>query len=190
MAETIDIIEQAICFATKAHMGAKRKGCGLPYIVHPMEAMTIVASMTSDKEVIAAAALHDVVEDTAYTIEDIRENFGERVAMLVAHETENKRPDLPKADTWKIRKQEQMEQAVDAPIEAKMIMLADKLSNLRASLRDYRMNGNDIWQKFNMKDGKEQEWYYRKVAEILSELRDTASYQEYVSIIEEIFSKE
>lgn len=190
MEQQRNVMEQAISFAVKAHEGAKRKGNHMPYIIHPMEVMTIVASLTSDEEVIAAAALHDVVEDTSYTIEDIRQTFGERIATLVAHETENKREGQPKSETWKVRKQEQLEQAQYAPMEAKMIMLADKLSNTRASLRDVQKEGHSVWQKFNMKDEKEQEWYYRKVAEVLSELRDTAPYQEYESVLEELFRKE
>ena len=147
----------------------------------------LVASMTTDNEVIAAAALHDVVEDTSYTLEDIREQFGERIALFVAHESENKREGQPKGETWKIRKQEQLEKVVGVPREAKMIMLADKLSNMRASQRDFRKIGKDIWNKFNMTDEAEQSWYYHTVAKVLSELSDTPCYQEYVSILTEVF---
>lgn len=186
-AKPFAVIEQAIQFAAHAHKGATRKGSAVPYIAHPMETMMLVASMTTDNEVIAAAALHDVVEDTSYTLEDIREQFGERIAMFVAHESENKREGQPKSETWKIRKQEQLEKVVSAPREAKMIMLADKLSNMRASQRDFRKIGKDIWNKFNMTDEAEQSWYYHTVAKVLSELSDTPCYQEYVSILTEVF---
>ena len=89
-----ELLDRAIIFAVKAHAGTERRGKGFPYIVHPMEAMEIVATMTPDQELLAAAALHDTVEDTDVTLEEIRENFGERVAMLVAHECEYKIPEM------------------------------------------------------------------------------------------------
>ncbi len=182
------LIEEAIQFAAVAHKGTTRKGVRIPYVAHVMETMMLVAHMTSDNEVIAAAALHDVVEDTPYTLEDIRSRFGIRVADLVAHETENKRHDQPKEETWKIRKGEQLAKVESAPVEVKMIMLGDKLSNMRASLRDYRKDPEHLWDKFNMKDVKEQEWYYRSVAEKLTELKEYPAYQEYVCILDEVFS--
>lgn len=185
-----EIIERAIRFAAKAHKGATRKGSHIPYTVHPMETMMIVAKMTKDNDVIAAAALHDVVEDTPYTIEDIRRHFGDRVAELVECESEDKKRDMPKELSWKIRKQEALAREIQAPVEAKMIMLADKLSNMRASLRDYRQDGINIWNKFNMKDVKEQQWYYRSVAEVLLELKDYEAYQEYIDILDEVFGNE
>ena len=71
--------------------GLYERGSSVPYVAHPMETMMLVASMTSDNEVIAAAALHDVVEDTPITIAQIEQEFGATIAMYVAHESENKR---------------------------------------------------------------------------------------------------
>ena len=67
----MDIVDKAIMFAVKAHSGDVRKGTDIPYIVHPIESCAIVASITDDKEIIAAAVLHDVVEDSDYTKEDL-----------------------------------------------------------------------------------------------------------------------
>ncbi len=181
------LIERAICFAALAHKGACRKGSHLPYIVHPIETMMLVARMTDDMEVIAAAALHDVVEDTPFTVSDIRRMFGKRVADLVSFESENKREGQPKDSTWRVRKEENLAREKEAPREAKLIMLADKISNIRATARDYRENGDKIWDKFNMKDPAEQEWYYRSVAEVLSELSDLPYYQEYLALLDEVF---
>ncbi len=85
------IFEKAVAFAFKAHEGQRRKD-GSIYVLHPLEVAVIVGSMTNDEEILAAAVLHDTVEDTSVTAQDILDNFGERVAELVAHETENKRP--------------------------------------------------------------------------------------------------
>ena len=117
----MDLFDRAIEFAVKAHSGAVRKGTETPYIVHPMEVAAIVATMTNDASVLAGAVLHDVVEDTEYTIDDIRREFGDKVAALVASESENKREDLPSSETWKIRKQETLDHLEHAPVEVKMI---------------------------------------------------------------------
>ena len=84
-------LDHAIKFATDAHAGQKRKMTNTPYILHPLEAAAIVASITTDEDVICAAVLHDTVEDTDVKAETIRSEFGDRVAELVSAETENKR---------------------------------------------------------------------------------------------------
>ena len=75
-----DLLDRAIIFAVKAHHNTERRGKGFPYIVHPMEAVEIVASITPDQELLAAAALHDTIEDTDVTVEQLRAEFGERIA--------------------------------------------------------------------------------------------------------------
>lgn len=184
----MDIFDRAIVFAAKAHSGAKRKGTDIPYIVHPMEVAAIVATMTSDQNVLAGAVLHDTVEDTEYTIDDIKNEFGEAVAKLVASESEDKREDLPQSETWKIRKQETLDHLKDkATLEEKMIALGDKLSNIRAMYRDYQTIGDKLWERFNQKDKNEHAWYYRSVAECLPELKDTFAYQEYIELVNQVF---
>lgn len=80
-----------------------------------------------------------------------------------------------------------MEKTKDASRSVKCIMLADKLSNMRASLRDFKRDGRAIWQKFNMKEEKEQYWYYHAVADVVKDLADTPCYQEYISILDIVF---
>lgn len=179
--------EEYLKFAIEAHSGAKRKGSNIPYITHPMEVSLIVMQMTDESEVIGASLLHDVVEDTEYTLNDIKERFGDRVAELVSYESENKRPGLPAENTWKIRKEEFLQHLTEAPIEVKMISLADKLSNMRAMLKDYEAMGENLWNKFNMKDPVEQEWYYRTVAEVTSELKNQEPWQEYSELCDKLF---
>ncbi|MBQ5485644.1 MAG: hypothetical protein IIT72_09150, partial [Lachnospiraceae bacterium] len=113
--------------------------------------------------------------------------FGERVADLVGIESENKREGIPKVETWKIRKEENLLREFQAPREAKMIMLADKVSNMRATLADFRREGTAIWDKFNMKDEAQQAWYYKSVAKVLEDLSDLPVYEEYVQMLEEVF---
>lgn len=186
----MDIFDKAIVFATEAHSGSFRKGTTTPYIVHPMEASAIVATMTNDKTILAAAALHDVVEDTDYTIDDIMKEFGEDVARLVSAESEDKRDNLPSEDTWKIRKQETLDHLKNkATKEEKMITLGDKLSNIRAMYRDYLEIGDELWDRFNQKDKSEHAWYYKTIAELLSDLNDTPAYQEYAELVNKVFGE-
>ena len=79
----MELVSEAIIFAVKVHDGMRRKKSGVPYILHPLEAATIVGTMTDDQEIIAGAVLHDVVEDTDTTIDEIEEKFGKRIRELV-----------------------------------------------------------------------------------------------------------
>lgn len=182
-----NVLDQAIIFATKAHEGQFRKGTQIPYILHPMEAAAIVGTMTTDEEIIAGAILHDVVEDTDTTVEDVINLFGARIGSLVASESENKREALPAESTWKIRKQETLEHLKTASIEVKMIALGDKLSNIRAIYRDYQKIGDELWQRFNQKDKDEHYWYYSGIATSIAELCDYQVYVEYCDLIDKTF---
>lgn len=111
------MIRKAAEFAAKAHEGSVRKGSRIPYIYHPMEAAVIVAQMTEDEEVIAAAYLHDVLEDTAVTAEQLEKEFGGRVLALVSAETEDK------SLSWRERKQAAIEHLKTASREEKILCL-------------------------------------------------------------------
>ena len=179
----MELVSEAIAFAVKAHDGMRRKKSDAPYILHPMEAAVIVGTMTSDQNVIAAAALHDVVEDAGITIEEIEEKFGKRVKELVASETEDKRANLPPAETWRIRKEESLTDLKNTDdIGVLMVWLGDKLANMRSIYRDFKVEGNDMWQKFNQKDANEQAWYYRSIAELTERLSDTSAWIEYKTL--------
>lgn len=182
------LLDRAIVFAVKAHAGTERRGKGFPYIVHPMEAMEIVATMTPDQELLAAAALHDTVEDTDLTIEQIRAEFGERVAALVEAESDEVVEGVREEDSWHQRKQAAIDRLARAPHDAKMVALGDKLSNMRAIARDYAMQGDKLWSLFHTTDPKEHEWHYRGLADSLRELSDTFAFQEFESLINQVFS--
>lgn len=183
------LFDEAIVFAVRAHSGMTRKGSGLPYIVHPMEAAAIAAAMTDDEEVLAAAVLHDVLEDTPATAEEIRAQFGERVARLVQAESENKREERPAADTWEERKRETIEHLQkETDLAVKMLTLSDKLSNLRAMQRDYAALGETFWQRFNQKDKSRHAWYYRAIAEATKELSSYEVWKEYAALVEAVFA--
>ena len=178
------LFDKAAKFAIEAHQGTERRSKAYPYIIHPMEAAAIVATITNDQEMLAAAILHDVVEDTDVTIEQIREQFGDRVAMLVQNET----APLDENLTWREKKTAQLKQLAEAPYDSKVVALGDKFSNMSGIALDYRKIGDEVWKRFHAPNGKtDVEWYYRSLAEALSELSDTLAYKEYVKLLEEVF---
>ena len=186
----MEIVSEAIIFAVKAHDGMRRKKSDAPYILHPMEAAVIIGTMSDDQELIAAAALHDVVEDTDITIEEIEEKFGKRIKELVASETEDKRADLPPAETWRIRKEESLEDLKNTDdIGVLMVWIGDKLANMRSIYREWKVEGDAMWQKFNQKNVSEQAWYYRSIAKLTERLSDTSAWIEYNALTELVFGK-
>lgn len=177
------MIDKAIAFAVKAHEGQPRKGTEIPYIFHPLEVGMIVSRITDDEEVIAAAVLHDTVEDCdAVTLDDIRREFGDRVARIVGLESEDKDKSWEerKAATVRSLKKELMR-------EAKIVALGDKLSNIRCFYADYIKLGDELWQRFNMKDKRMQGRYYHGLCEALSDLSDLEEYQEFRRMVEMVF---
>jgi len=182
------LLDRAIIFAVRAHGGTERRGKGFPYIVHPMEAMEIVATITSDQELLAAAALHDTVEDTAVTVEEIRSEFGERIASLVAAESDVFEEGVSEEDSWHVRKKAAIDRLARASHDAKIVALGDKLSNMRAIARDYAVKGDELWNLFHAKDRRDHEWHYRGLADSLRELSDTFAFKEFEQLINQVFS--
>ena len=186
----MELVSEAIAFAVKAHDGMRRKKSESPYILHPMEAAVIVGTMTNDQELIAAAALHDVVEDAGISTEEIEEKFGKRVRELVQSETEDKRADLPPEETWRIRKEESLAVLKNAQnTDVLMVWLGDKLANMRSLYRDFKVEGVAMWQRFNQKDVSMQAWYYRSIADLTSALSDNSAWIEYKMLTELVFGK-
>ena len=186
----MELVSEAIAFAVRAHDGMRRKKSDVPYILHPMEAAVIVGTMTEDQNLIAAAALHDVVEDAEITIEEIEEKFGKRVRELVSAETEDKRADVPPSDTWRIRKEESLTVLKNTnDIGVLMVWLGDKLANMRAIYRDWKVEGDSMWQRFNQKDPNEQAWYYSTIVTLTERLSHTSAWIEYKTLTEIVFKK-
>lgn len=182
------VINRAIVFATKAHEGQYRKFSNIPYILHPLEVATIIATMTDDADTIAAGLLHDTVEDTPVTPEQIRDTFGSHIYQLVMSETEDKMDKRPPEETWMERKQDSLLILQNTPSkEVKILWLADKLSNLRSFCRAYQREKSRIWEHLHQKDPKLQEWYYRSILDCIPELKDTLAYQEYTNCLNYLF---
>ena len=182
-----ELLDRAIRFAVNAHSGTERRGKGFPYVVHPMEALEIVATMTPDQELLAAAVLHDTVEDTGVTIDQIREEFGDRIASIVDAESDKGIAGRSEEESWHDRKRGAIERLAKAPRDTKIVALGDKLSNMRAIARDYEQKGDELWKIFHVTDKKDHEWHYRGLADSLRELQDTFAFKEFQSLINQVF---
>lgn len=164
-----ELVNAALILAATAHRDQKRKGTETPYIVHPIGVMLeLLYAGETDQDMLAAAVLHDTVEDAGITLDALRAQFGERVARIVEGCSE---PD--KSATWEVRKQHTVAYLKTAPREVQLVAAADKLHNLRSMQTDYAQLGETLWGRF--KRGKPAiAWYYRAVTESLrsGDLRD------------------
>lgn len=185
-----ELVDKAVKFAVDAHKGTERRGKGFPYVVHVLESMAISASITNDPEILAAAALHDTVEDTDVTIDDIRREFGDRVASLVDSESVVLDAGVSETDSWRSRKHAAIARLQSASKDAKIVAIGDKLSNMRAIAADYHVQGDNLWNLFHAPGGKpDHKWHYHGILEALSDLDGTEAYAELKRHIEDVFGK-
>lgn len=182
------LFEKAIAYALKAHEGQIRKKSGIPYILHPIEAAVIASTMTDDQEILAAVILHDTIEDTEVTEDDLRREFGDRVTRLVLGETEKEYAELSREESWKLRKEESLNRLKQTSDQAvRILWLSDKLSNMRSLCRIHDDQGDAMWEAFHEKDIPTQEWYYRSVAQTLSDMSEHQAYKEYTFLTNLLF---
>lgn len=157
----------AIEFATRAHAGQYRKATRLPYIFHPLSVARILIECDVSDDLVVAALLHDVVEDTTVTLDEIRVRFGSKIADWVAALSE---PD--RTAPWERRKRDNLIVLETVPQEVVLIELADKLDNLRDIAQNVKTQGAGVWQRFN-RGRDQQKWYYGALAEIFIRRAET-----------------
>lgn len=165
------MLENAYLYAKEAHRGQTRKGTDIPYLIHLVRTWDYVRQITDSMEEQAAALLHDVLEDTPVTYEELRKSFGDYIANLVKSESEHKREERPAAETWKIRKMETLNRvhhfAQSEDSEPYLyITFGDKLANLYSMSFEYAQIGEELWKKFNQKSKKMHAWYYGELGAI------------------------
>jgi len=180
-------LEKAYRYASEAHKGQYRKGTKIPYFTHIITTMNYCMQLTKDIEILQAAILHDTVEDTHVTLEDLRRVFGERVARIVEADTEDKLRDRPADETWEIRKQTTVLHLKDRPSDSKMVVLADKTANVESLFKEWQQLGDAVWLKFNMKSKEKQEWYFRAIADCLTEFSGTSVMKKFMEYIDRLF---
>jgi (p)ppGpp synthase/HD superfamily hydrolase len=176
---------EAIEFAARAHSGQYRKTTRVPYIIHPLGVAKILIQNGCPEEVVTAGVLHDTVEDTSVTLQDIRDAFGPNVAQLVEAASEP-----PKSEPWETRKQHTLDLLKTAPLEVLMIVGADKLDNVRSIREDYTKLEESIWSRFR-RPKKQQRWYFQSLVEIFAERKDKGGlddlFQEFAREVERVF---
>lgn len=157
----MDIVEKALKIASKSHEGQYRKKTDIPYITHPVAVGMMLLKSGYSEEIVAAGILHDTVEDTPVTLDEIKREFGSNIAGIVEGSSE---PD--KSLSWKDRKEHTIEFLKTASEDVRAVVCADKLHNIRSIIRDYEQVGEEVWSRFNA--GKEQQkWYYTNIVDSL-----------------------
>jgi (p)ppGpp synthase/HD superfamily hydrolase len=182
------LVNQALLFAARAHHGQMRKGTDIPYLVHPVGVLLVlVEAGESDPALLAAALLHDTLEDTGVTVEALRAAFGERVAAIVAGCTEP----FGRDDPWEVRKQHTVEHLRTAPRDVLLVAAADKLHNLESIVLDHGQVGDALWDRFN-RGQPETAWYYRALAESLQagELAEHPIVLRFARTVDSFFGRE
>lgn len=157
-----EIEKKAKQFAYEAHKGMKRKGKDTPFTYHLELVNKILKTLTTDDEILAAGWLHDVIEDTPITLDELKKEFNSKICYYVDLETEDK--SLP----WKDRKLKQIEELRRNNFEVALIAYADKMANMTEMFDDYKIIKDELWQRFNR--GKEKQyWYYLEFYKIFKE---------------------
>jgi (p)ppGpp synthase/HD superfamily hydrolase len=156
-------LERALRWAAVCHQGQVRRSSNVPYVAHVLAVALILDRLGFPEDVVVAGLLHDVVEDTEATLEQVREQFGPRVAALVGHCSEIKTDEQGRKRPWIDRKRDHLEALAAAPVEARAVVLADKLHNLLSIQVDLHA-GRPVWSSFHA-DREQVLWYYRTAIE-------------------------
>ena len=161
--------ESALVYANQVHQGQQRKGTGIPYMAHILGVAAIALEYGADEDEAVGALLHDAAEDGGgeARLAEIRARFGDAVGDIVLgcsdSLVEHPEDKLP----WRERKETYLTHLERASRSVCLVSAADKLHNVRSIIRDLRMHGNDVWERFQgRRDGTL--WYYEAVADVLS----------------------
>ncbi|MFN0195869.1 MAG: HD domain-containing protein [Planctomycetaceae bacterium] len=156
------MVERAMRVAARWHRDQSRKASDLPYITHPASVTSLLCQAgIHDESILSAALLHDVVEDTPCTLQELAGEFPPRVIDYVSQLTERKRTDDGRARPWKDRKLDYIRHLEEAPWEVRAISLADKLHNLGSMVFDLE-SGETLWSRFGATP-EEVLWYHDEV---------------------------
>lgn len=173
----VSLTERALCIALAAHAQQVRKTDDSPYIVHPVMVALLLARHGFEEPVIAAALVHDVLEDTNVAEGTLRRELGDEIADLVKTVSEDKT--LP----WEERKRAYIQHVRVGSEGAKAISVADKIHNLQSLLAGHAQQGSSVWEKFNR--GKEEKlWFEREMLRALQENWHHPLVDEYARSVE------
>jgi (p)ppGpp synthase/HD superfamily hydrolase len=164
--------DEAMAYAADKHRNQTRKGSGIPYLGHLLSVAGYVIEADGTETEAIAALLHDTAEDQGgeETLAEIREQFGADVASIVSECSDTVVTPKP---PWRERKENYIRHLEEASDSALLVSLADKLHNAHAILRDFRAQGNELWQRFSEKDPQPHLWYYRSLLEVYAKRLQT-----------------
>lgn len=184
----LDRIQQAITLAIQTHevnRQQKRKGKDIPYITHPLTVGLLLARTGADDDVICAGLLHDTIEDSKaehkISVQDIKEQFGDTVAQMVADVTEQDKS-LP----WEERKRLAKEQIKDFSHDSLLVKSADIVANLKELIADYKLEGDQIFDRFNGPKDKFIKNQIETIEEILMQWPQNPLANDLKSVAEEL----
>jgi len=173
------LIEKADHLAARAHEGQVRKEGGIPYITHPRAVAEILNAYNFPEQVIAAALVHDVLEDTTVTPEELRAELGDDVLRMVEELSYDKKLG------WEAQREAYAEAVRAAPEGVKAISIADKIHNARSLVAAHAAAGPAVWQRFNR--GKEKKLWFEDL--MLNMFRETWQHplvDEYAVLVEQM----
>jgi len=171
-----NIIEKAVRVSVAAHKDQIRKGDDSPYIIHPFMVALKLAKYNFSDIVIAAALTHDVLEDTEFPEDKLKEELGVEVLEIVKAVTNDDSLE------WEEKKKKYVESVRNGPDAAKAVAVADKIHNLESLLIAHSEQGAALWKKFNR--GKEKKlWFENEVLKMLKETWDHPLIQEYEQLL-------
>lgn len=175
----MDVLETAACIAVAAHKEQVRKTDSTPYVVHPFMVAFTLKSHNFSSEVIAAALVHDVLEDTDVTEAILRGKLGDEVTDIVVAVTEDK--DL----AWHDRKKKYIGSVQNGSENVKAVSIADKIHNLESLLDGYAQQGPALWEKFS-KGKKEKLWFEHELLKMFQETWDHPLVAEYEALVKKM----
>jgi len=177
--------DEALTYASGLHRTQTRKGGEIPYVGHLLSVASLIIEGGGTETQAIAGLLHDAVEDQggAPVLADIREKFGDDVATIVAECSDT---DVVPKPPWKKRKQDYIDHLGDASEATILVSLADKLDNARAILRDYRIDGPELWQRFSVHDPQQHLWYYRSLLAVYQARNSTWLVDELARVLGEL----
>jgi (p)ppGpp synthase/HD superfamily hydrolase len=157
--------QEALAYAAKLHNTQTRKASEVPYIGHLLSVAGLVIEADGTETEAIAALLHDAAEDQGgdATLDEIEKRFGKDVATIVDDCSDTLITPKP---PWRQRKENYIAHLHEASDSTVRVSMADKLDNARAILRDLRLHGPQVWQRFNTNDPHEHLWYYRSLLEV------------------------
>lgn len=175
----MELLEKAHRLMIRAHGKQVRKTYGSPYVAHPMMVAKKLARLNFPDEVIAAAMVHDVLEDTNITEQQLRQELGDEVVDIILPLSEDKKLE------WEDRKKKYISDVKNGSSATKAVSIADKIHNLESIIATHQNMGSDIWSKFNRP--KEQKLQFEKeMLKAFQESWDHSMIAEYEKLLKQV----